>query len=311
MKLPVFEGAVEALERHNERRKRRLEEAKCTPQKKRRIQLKKKRTAEATDRIKWSKKHGHDTYFGGSDVEMASDSNGGVNQKKGKGRSDSKGKCAACGSSTHQRSSHRDCPFHKDRAKKEALSVSPSDRSTRAASESGNESLGGPSDSGMSDEVEIDICTCGTEGRAHKRGCPLSLRNHKPGGRTLFPACDSGALAVPGVPCSPKRHTPAPVEVVKPEVKDVKPITNVGKPEFTVGDYVCIHGRNMGDFHVSCRIVGEIAGRYQLYCLKGVLNTSFSSTEFTPLTSFSPIPLDEWRWAPKVSPHFLALSSLP
>ena len=34
MKLPVFEGIVEALERHNERRKRRLE---CTPQKKRRI----------------------------------------------------------------------------------------------------------------------------------------------------------------------------------------------------------------------------------------------------------------------------------
>ena len=34
MKLPVFEGVVEALERHNERRKRRLEEAKCTPQKK-------------------------------------------------------------------------------------------------------------------------------------------------------------------------------------------------------------------------------------------------------------------------------------
>ena len=163
MKLPVFEGAVEALERHNERRKRRLEP---------------------------------------------------VNQKKGKGRSDSKGKCAACGSSTHQHSSHRDCPFHKDRAKKEALSVSPSERSTRAASESGNESLDGPSDSGMSDEVEIDICTCGAEGRAHKRGCPLSLRNRKPG-CALFPACDSGAAAAPGVPCSPERHTPAPVEVVK------------------------------------------------------------------------------------------------
>ena len=42
MKLPVSEGIVEALERHSERRKRRLEEAKCTPQKKRRVQLKKK-----------------------------------------------------------------------------------------------------------------------------------------------------------------------------------------------------------------------------------------------------------------------------
>ena len=113
MKLPVFEGAVEVLERHNERRKRRLEKAKCTSQEKTRIQ---KRTAVAKpiERIKWP-------CFGGSDVEMASDSDDGVNQKKGKGRSDSKRKCAACGSSTHQRSGHRDCPFHKDRAKKEAL----------------------------------------------------------------------------------------------------------------------------------------------------------------------------------------------
>ena len=39
------------------------------------------------ERIKWSKKHGHDTYFGGSDVEMAGDSDDGVNQKKRKGRS--------------------------------------------------------------------------------------------------------------------------------------------------------------------------------------------------------------------------------
>ena len=48
------------------------------------------------------------------------------------------------------------------------------------------------------------------------------------------------------------------------------------KPEMKVGDYVCIHSRSMGDYHVPCRIVGEFAGRYQLYCSKGVLNTSFS-----------------------------------
>ena len=138
--------------------------------------------------------------------------------------------------------------------------------------------------------------TCGAEGRAHTRSCPLSFRNRKPG-RTLFPA---SAPAAPSVPSSPERHTPAHSEDVKPEIEDgenVTPETEVGRPtvevgEIEVGDYVCIHGGNMGDFHVPCRIVGEFAGRYQLYCSKGVLNTSFSSTELTPLTSFSPIPLD-------------------
>ena len=184
--------------------------------------------------------------------------------------------------------------------------MSPSVRSTPAASESGNESIDDSSDSCMSDEVLIDICTSGAEGRAHKRSCPLSFRNRKPG-RTLFPA---SAPAAPSVPSSPERLTPAPSEDVKPEVEDVENVkheTEVERRTFEVGeievgDYVCIHGGNMGDFHVLCRIVGEFAGRYQLYCSKGVLNTSFSSTELTPLSSFSPIQLDEWRWAPKVSP---------
>ena len=68
-----------------------------------------------------------------------------------------------------------------------------------------------------------------------------------------------------------------------------------------VGDYVCIHGRNMGHFHVPWRIVREFAGWYEIYCLKGVVDTLFTSTELIPLTDCSPIPLDEWRQAPKVS----------
>ena len=68
-----------------------------------------------------------------------------------------------------------------------------------------------------------------------------------------------------------------------------------------VGDYVCIHSRSMGDFHVPCRIVGGFAGRYQLYCSKGVLNASFSCTELIPVSGCSPIPLDEWRNVPRIS----------
>ena len=124
------------------------------------------------------KKHGHDTYFvgsGDSDVrEMAGDSDDGVNQKKRKGRSrgrsrgkdnpQEKGKCGACGPSTHRRSSHKHCPFHKGRAKKEAHSPSLAKRSTPSC-ESGNESIQYAScDSSGIEEVQIvDTCTCGPQ----------------------------------------------------------------------------------------------------------------------------------------------------
>ena len=97
MKLPVIEGIVEALQKHNVRRKRKLELAKTTPKKKRRVELKKKRVKEGIERIKWSKEHSHDTYFGGSgdsDVEkMVCDD--GVN--KGKGKGSNRGKINAKG----------------------------------------------------------------------------------------------------------------------------------------------------------------------------------------------------------------------
>ena len=60
-----------------------------------------------------------------------------------------------------------------------------------------------------------------------------------------------------------------------------------------VGDYFCIHSRRIQGFHILCRIVGEFAGQYQLYCAKGVLNTLFSGTELLPVTSSTPIPLNE------------------
>ena len=292
MKLYQHEGMVEALEKYNAWRKRELELAKTTPKKKRRVELKKKRVVEGEKRIKWSKKHGHDTYFdcsGDRDVEeMVCDSGDGVNQNKGKGKGSGlgkgkpqgKGKCAACGSSTHRRSSHRDCLFHKIRAKKDDHSDGTAEELI-TDSESGEYITGGDS----SESEEIDICTCGAEGRAHKRGCPLSYRNRLPG-RTLFPPPNNpGGHADPS-PLEPE-HVSSPPESVKPAPsEDVK-----------VGD-VCIHSRSMGDFHVPCR---GFAGRYQLYCSKGVLNTSFSCTELIPVSGCSPIPLDEWRKAPRIS----------
>ena len=57
----------------------------------------------------------------------------------------------------------------------------------------------------------------------------------------------------------------------------------------------------MGRSHLPCRVVGEFDGRYQLYCSKGVLNTTFSRPEVIPMATCTPIPMEEWRQAPKVS----------
>ena len=58
------------------------------------------------------------------------------------------------------------------------------------------------------------------------------------------------------------------------------------KPQLRVGDNVRVHSRIMGQRHVPCRIiVGNIGGRYKLYCSKGVLKTSFLDTELITLSS--------------------------
>ena len=49
MKLPVFDGVQEALERRNVQRKRGLDRAKTTPVKKRRIELKRRISAFRVD----------------------------------------------------------------------------------------------------------------------------------------------------------------------------------------------------------------------------------------------------------------------
>ena len=100
MKLPVFEGIVEALERHSAHRKRKLELAKTTPQKKRRVELKKKRVREAQEHILWSRQHGHDTYSGAQcdsehsdiDVKVIQGEGGQKVSSRGKGRPQKKGR---------------------------------------------------------------------------------------------------------------------------------------------------------------------------------------------------------------------------
>ena len=100
----------EALEKYGVQRKKTLDSLKTERQKKRTVQRNVERTKEAQRRKLWSKKHGHDTYGGVDDMEHDI----GV-EKKGKKQA-VEGKCKACGSNTHQRSNHKECPFNKQKS---------------------------------------------------------------------------------------------------------------------------------------------------------------------------------------------------
>ena len=109
MKLPVFDGVQEALQRYNVERKRRLAEIKTNEHKKRRVQSKIKRTQMGKLRAMWSLKHGRHTYGHEED-----DLECGV-EVVAKGSRREQRRCKACGLSTHQRSNHKDCPSNKGR----------------------------------------------------------------------------------------------------------------------------------------------------------------------------------------------------
>ncbi len=233
------------------------------------------RVQEGIRRSEWTKKHGHDHTYGSedkcvSDRKEKQQSSGNL-RKRSKGVTRADIPCSACGSSTHRRPTHRDCPFNS------ATVISSEGEGLGAASAVSSES--------ECDFFESDLCTCGSSGRTHKRECPLSLRKR-------FPRQAASPVPLsrsPSPKCAPsKQKKPSPTKVDT-------------RPQMEVGDHVCVHSRFMGSSHLPCRIVGELDGRYQLYCTKGTLINSFSVTELTPLASGSVISLENWRKVPKVS----------
>ena len=115
--------------------------------------------------------------------------------------------------------------------------------------------------------------------RTHKRECPLSLRKH-------FPRREHETFPAPSGPVPPSRSPSpkhVPIKEKKPSpTKDISPQMKVGVSRF------------MGSSHLPCRIVREFGSRYQLYCTKGVLITSFCATQPTPLATGSVVSLENW-----------------
>ena len=133
-----------------------------------------------------------------------------------------------------------------------------------------------------------DLCTCGSSGRAHKRDCLMNFRKRylpQSPGESKPDTARSPPLSNPG----PPSVSPEPECVVIDDVSP--PPTEEARPQIKVGDYVSVHSRDMGSSHLPCRVVGEFDGRYQLYCSKGVLSTTFSRI---PMARCTPIPMEEW-----------------
>ena len=302
LKLPVFDGVREALEKHSEKRKKALETRKTTLAKKR-IALK---TMEAKARIKWSKNHGPDTYGRDDDSDLDIVRDGRKQTNRGEGKTRGKQECGACGSTMHKCSSHKDCPFCRGKgtithANKDSKSI----HAVPVLSESDGEILSSVIDSDASSDVQFlddnsdcsNLCTCGTTGRAHKRDCPMSSRKRYPG-RTLFPLHGSAESSAAPI---------ADDGVLEPAVASLEPPpSKKRKPRVKIGDYVCIHSSRLGKCHVPCRIVRDFGSQYQLYCSKGIFNSYFSGTELIPLTSCVSFPLDKWRQAPTVTLRSIA-----
>ena len=145
------------------------------------------------------------------------------------------GLCSACGSSTHKRSTHRDCPFNTKRSTAKTstkpdipvVSPSQSDAVSDVHSISDIQSETGGIDS--DDYMMYDLCTCGSSGRAHKSDC--LRKRHLPQSPPGQSKPDTAHSCNPGPSVSPE-----PECVVIDDVSP--PPTEEARPQIKVGDYV-------------------------------------------------------------------------
>ena len=315
LKLPVFDGVQAALEAFNRQRKANLDNVKTSKCKHRRIELRVERKGDAQRRKEWSKKHGHDTY---GDNDSDEDRVELKEKQLKRQRSSSERKCRACGSTTHTRSSHRDCPSNKkvpasgnSSGVKEDDTESENGDAVHSSAESPSESsvISEESDWCFEDDISSGIvCTCGTISRTHKKDCPLSSRNRY-SGRTLFPnpasddtpadqkagksteigESDAGSTRLG------KRSKPTSATVSSPKRN------KSDSPSFKPGDYVSLHVNKLNGQHIPCCVVQVVGKMYRLYCRLGVLKGTYVSSELTSLSTDLSISVGDWRTADTLS----------
>ena len=168
LKLPILDGMQEALEQANKDRKKKLEKLRSEESKKKRIKWKNARDLEQEERKRWVKRqeirHDYGEEDGEDDPEV--DDSAGARELisnssvSGPNRAviiASKKKCK-CGSATHLRTSHRECPMNKNKGHGDG-SVDSTGNSTRSQQ-----------------EVTTKKCRCGSTShlRTSHRDCPMN-----------------------------------------------------------------------------------------------------------------------------------------
>ena len=246
LNLPLYEGIQEAVTTFNIKRRQQLGRAKQEKVKKRRIQLLKFRT---TERREWSKKHGGDTYGKTDDRDSKPP------QKKKSSKAPEKKK----GSKAPEKKKGSKA-LEKKKGSSNVLSIDNSedmvcdkgdvytakdqdtdDADTRTMLSDDELSFSDSSleedyleDSMIYDDDEEPECTCGAEGRGHKRECPLNpycLYQAKPATSTpvrpptsapfkdrkrsslrvhVFPQPRKANSRLHAVPCRVRKYWPSP-----------------------------------------------------------------------------------------------------
>ena len=345
LNLPVYEGIQEAVTTSNIKRRQQLGRTKQEKVKKRRMQLLKLRTKEAAERREWSKKHGGDTYGETEDR----DSKAPEKKKGSKAPEKKKGsvkQCPRCGSATHSRSTYRGCPYNskysnvlnidnsedmvcdKGDVVYTAKDQDTDDADTRTMLSDDELSF---SDSSLEEDYLEDSmiyhddepeCTCGAEGKGHKRDCPLNpycLYRAKPATSTPvrpptsapFKDRKRSSLRVHVFPPAKKGKLSASCSTMQSarELAD----SSLSPKE---GVYCICRGRDEGDmvqcdgrsctfqwFHFECVGITE-APEGKWYCddCSQELNIDDSCVEFidespATVTVTGPLPTEEWKSA--------------
>ena len=160
LKLPLFDGMAEALEKGNELRAKNLEKKQTEEAKQQRTNWKKARVQEQEERKQWIRKQRiRHTYGSDNDDDDDELSDGcDITQNEGTATSSitSKRKCK-CGSTSHKYTSHHECPMNK---KKRQIQLEDDDATT-------------PTE----EELAEVFCTCRSQRATHNRSCPLNPRN--------------------------------------------------------------------------------------------------------------------------------------
>ena len=170
LKLPVFDGMKDTLQRANEIRAKNLEQKQTEEAKQQRTNWKKAHVQEQEERKQWIRKQ-RILHTYGSDNDDTDELSEGDDTFKDKGvapatiTTSKKGKCK-CSSTSHRYSSHRECPLNKKK-QQETEDVGITIEATS----------GGPKATSSEEVSDKASCICKSDRASHQRNCPLNPRN--------------------------------------------------------------------------------------------------------------------------------------